>query len=152
MADVFKRSVAFGDAISADGVKVTFQDFQVGMLVQNIQLQYSQQISRIFEISSNKQYYVIGRPSGNLSMARIVGPNTVTKTFMEQFGDACNATKNTIHLQAAAGCVPDATNAKKGISYTAGNCVINNMGISLQANDMLINESFGLMFVGLSAD
>jgi hypothetical protein len=119
--------------------------------VLTIQLQYSQQVSRIFEVSSNKQYYVIGRPSGNMSMARIVGPNTVTKAFIEQFGDGCGATKNTINLQAAAGCVPDASNGKKGLNYTASNCLITNMSVAVQANDMIINESFALMFVGLTA-
>ena len=153
MADVFNRATEFGAAISADGARVSFDGFQVGMLAQNANLVYAQQVTRIFELSSNRQYYVAGRPSGNISMTRIVGPIQVTNRFTTKFGDVCNAAKNTLNLSAAAGCAPIGSGAFNsgtgGVSYTATNVVITQLGIQVGAQDMLISESFQMMFVGL---
>jgi len=47
MADVFNRATEFGRAISSDGTRVLFDNFQVGFLVQNLGLNYQQQVTRI---------------------------------------------------------------------------------------------------------
>lgn len=152
MADVFGRANQFGGSLSSDATVVTFDDFKVGFLLQQLQLAYSQNVTRIFELSSNRQYYVIGRPQGNISMSRIVGPGTVTSAFIDKFGDACNAPENTINLRAKSGC---GTKGKgnntqgTGVNYTASNVLLTNMGVQIASNNMLINENFQLVFSGL---
>jgi len=153
--DVFNRATTFGGSISADGTVVTFDDFTIGFLLQRMQLAYAQNITRIFELSSNRQYYIIGRPQGNIAMSRVVGPGTVSTAFLKKFGDACNAPNNTINLSARAGCdttkgIGSAINAG-GVNYTASNVLITNMGVDVAAQDMLINEQYQLIFSGLEA-
>lgn len=159
MADVFGRETTFGAAISSDGTVVTFDDFRVGLLVQQLGLNYAQQITRIFELSSNRQYYVIGRPQGTMNMNRVVGPQQVTTQFINKFGQACNASNNTVTLTAKAGCLAAATTGQQpvgefangGINYNAQNVVLTQLSLSVASQDMLINEAFQAMFVGLVA-
>lgn len=150
MADVYGREVQLGGAISADGVRVTFDDFKVGFLAQTLGLNYQQQVTRLFELSSQRQYYVVGRPTGTLSISRVVGPVGLTRGFMRKFGNACNAAQNTINLAASAGCLTNIGGTTgNGIGYTATNVFITQMGLNVEAQSMLINEAFSMMFVGL---
>lgn len=149
--DVFNRAVEFGNALSSDGTRVTFDDFHIGFLVQQLQLVYRQQITRLFEISSNRQYYVIGRPQGNISMQRVVGPLAVSNAFVAKFGDGCKAEKNTLSLSADSGCGEATGNntQAQGVDYTANNVILEQLTVGIQAGDMLITEGFQLMFTGL---
>ena len=146
MPDVYNRATQFGGAISSDGTKVTFDDFKTGFLAQTLQINYAQNVTRIFELASNTQYYVVGRPQGTIAMARIVGPRGANLAFVTKFGDACKANENTLELSGNAGCGDAAQGAFR---FTAFNVLMTQMGLAISAQDMLINENFQLMFVGL---
>lgn len=154
--DVFNRAVEFGDAISADGTLMTFDDFVAGFLVQQLNLQYAQQVTRLFEIGGNRQYYVIGRPTGQSQLQRVVGPRQARQAFLKKFGDACNAHKNTIQLTGSAGCTPQAAGVTRaagagtgGVSYRLGNVFMDRFGLDIRADNMIMTESMGFTFVGL---
>ena len=57
MADVYQRDgIGFNGAMAADAAKLTFKGLGndgVGMLAQNINLSYTQQITKIYELGSN---------------------------------------------------------------------------------------------------
>ena len=100
--DVYSREVQFGGAFSADGARITFGDaFQCGMLVQNIQYQYQQNISRLYEVGCPDVYLVAGRTSGQVSIARIIGPKKLAAAFYTKFGNVCNAGENDILFSAS---------------------------------------------------
>lgn len=149
MADIFGRADQFGATLSADATKVTFNNFRKGFLVQQIQLTYSQNVTRIFELSSNSQYYVVGRPQGNVTLNRVVGPGVVGTAFINQFADACNAPSNTISFTSESGCSTGSVST--GPTYTMHNALITSMGVQVASNNMLINENFQMIFAGLEA-
>jgi hypothetical protein len=159
MADIFNKATnRFGAAWSADGAAVSFAGqaaglLGAGMIVQQVNIGYQQQVTRLYEIGSNLTYYVAGRAQGNMTVGRIVGPGVIMSAFYQRFGDVCNASQNTINLYIGTGC---ATGATPGVTATFTNArfkmsyvVLINVGISVGAMDMVINEQLQCMFISL---
>jgi hypothetical protein len=160
MTDVYGRSGQdFGGAVSADAAKIVFAAPDlggggVGMLVQQLGLNYQQQVTRVFEVGSDKTFYIVGRTQGQVSMSRILGPRPVQLGFYTKFGNACNASTNNINFVADTGC----NNSSGSTSFTNGTyaftikfAIIIQLGITVQAQDMVINEQVGMMFAALNA-
>lgn len=159
MADIFGRTVDFGSSFAADkatlslpGTSGTDLRDLTGFLVQNLQLQYSQQITKLYEVGGTKIYYVGGRTQGQATLSRIVGPKALSKAFYDTYGDICkmSATGNNIKFDIkGAECSGGAQGSGQAggatINYTAKFCLITTVGFSVQAQDMLINESTTLM-------
>lgn len=161
MSDVFSRSGQdFGGAVAADAARIVFSAPElagsgVGMITQQTSLNYQQQITRVYEIGSDRTFYIAGRTQGQLSMARILGPRPVQLGFYQKFGNVCNAAENNIDFVADAGCV-NTSGGTSGFSngvyaFTIKHAVIVNLGITINAQDMVINEAVALMFTALNA-
>jgi hypothetical protein len=160
-ADIYGRTGQdFGGAIAADAARVIFAGNQldgsgVGMLVQSLKVNYQQQITRIYEIGSDKTFYVIGRTQGQVEMGRIMGPRPVQLGFYNQFGNACLAATNNINFQVQSGCstINGAVTGLSGTAYsfTIKAAVIINIGLQVGAQDMVINEQVQMMFTALNA-
>lgn len=167
MADIFTRaSDAFGGSFSADAAQVTFAQRgflsetssvkgggDVGMLVQQLQFTYQQQVTRVYEIGTQLTFYVAGRTSGQLSMGRVLGPRPVALAFYQKYGDVCEAATNNLDIQLAAGCsFPGefrSVNAQL-YAFTMKYVVITSIGVSMTAQDMMINEQLMAMFSSLN--
>ena len=152
MSDIFNRQTdSFGGSFAADQAKVTFPNLiggagaDAGLLMQNMQSSYQQQITRLFEIGSPNIYYVGGRTNGQSSVARVVGPRQIAREFYLTYGDVCRARTNTLHFSVSTGCDGDSTNIARA-SYAAHFVVITSVGIGVASADMLINEQLALMF------
>ena len=145
MADVFGRDIQIGGGFKADGAKVTFagKGCKEGLLVQNISIQYQQQVNRLYEVGCPEVYLIAGRTNGTISMARVIGPKGIMKDFYSEYGDPCETKSLTIEL--SPGLCQGASNS----AVTANKVIITSIGISVSANDMLINEQMQLMFVTL---
>lgn len=158
MADVYSRaSQNLADVIPVDAAKITFaadggSSFGVGMLTQSIQIGYQQQINRLYEIGTNNTYFVGGRTQGQMSISRVIGPRAVQVAFYRKYGNMCNAKQNTINLAASGTCQGDsfvgAPNLQ-GSKFSMRFCVITNIGITIGAQEMIVNENLQLMFVSL---
>lgn len=150
----------FGGAIAADAARVVFSAPEldgsgVGMLVQQLQLSYQQQITRVFEVGSDKTFYIAGRTQGQVTMARIMGPRPVQLGFYTKFGNACLAAENNIDFLAETGCTSRSggrtVQSGSAYAFTIKHAVIINLGIQIAAQDMVINEQVQMMFTALNA-
>jgi hypothetical protein len=155
--DVFSRGGHdFKGSFAADSAKVVFAgggDLQaggVGLLTQNLSVNYTQQITRLYEIGSQNTYYVGGRTQGQATLGRVFGPRALQLGFYQKFGDVCKAADNTINFSLEAGCASGAQADYAKAGFTIHNAVITSMGFTVQAQDMIINEQVQLMFVALS--
>jgi len=172
-ADIYSRAGNdFGGAFAADAAKVVFgSDFLgagtatasgtraggVGLLTQNLQIQYSQAVTRLYEIGSNATFLVAGRTQGQASMGRVLGPRAVNIAFYTKYGNVCNAGQNNINFEADAGCPENAglyyggggATASGSYTFIIRYVVITNIGIAVAAQDMIINEQLQLMFISL---
>lgn len=162
MADIFNRETSrLNGVFTADRVKLTLPQ-NLGVLVQQFQASYSQSITRLYEVGANDQgrlgqasniYYVGGRTQGNLNLARVVGPSNTIKEMYSVFGDVCTPESFSISLQET-DCLgegtPGADTAQ--LTYTFKNAVIQQVGLSVAAQDMIINESSQMMFSSLEVE
>lgn len=161
MSDIYGRNDDnLGGVMSADMVSVSFgatsaagggdQDIaKAGMLMQSLQLQYSQQFSMLFELNSSRMYYVTGRPSGQAVANRIIGVDSIQRAFYSRFGNVCNAKGNTMAFKSKSGGFCDATGQQAGASsmdYTTKFNVLTQMAISVESQRMLIGENLTLAF------
>lgn len=169
--DVFQRSTSnFGGAFTADRAKLIIPGAgNLGLLVQSLQVQYAQSVTRLYDITSDRIYYVGGRTQGQLQLARVIGPVGTLKGLYSCFGDVCRAQKNTLSLELKEtncagnvgagqpgsavtinelqnGCTTPAANAATSSKYDIYFCVITQVGIGVQAQDMVINEQSQMMF------
>jgi hypothetical protein len=165
-ADIFNKTTnVLGGAWTADGAAFVFSGqaanlLGVGMIVQQVNIGYQQQITRLYEIGSTYTYYVGGRVQGNMTVGRVIGPHVIMSAFYKAFGDVCNAQNNTLNLFVGTGCHAVAGAASGGAitsaefengRFTISYAVLTNVGISVAAQDMVINEQLQLMFINMTA-
>lgn len=151
MADLFKRTeLDFGGAMAADRGLITANKGLSGVLMQNLQLTYSQQVTRIYELGDAGKktavYYIGGRSQGQLNAAHIIGPKVTMQAFYANFGDVCQARTNDISITMQAQCDGQAS---RRVNYKAKFCVLVQVGMSVAAQDFVINENSSLMFSNL---
>lgn len=150
MADLYTRSeVDFGGAMTAEK---GMANPEIGVLLQNIQLQYSQNITRLYEIGKTGQktkiYYIGGRSQGQATLGYVIGPGDQMKAFLEKYGDVCKANANTLQIDTTPNVCSGAGSPSLK-SWTAKFCVLINVGLSVAAQDFVINANGTVMFSGL---
>ncbi len=125
-------------------------------------------------------YYVEGRPNGTMQVARIVGFGPSMATFYATYGDACNAKKNSLIIRLGSstcgaggssgglvgaltdlastvagafgfGAPPAAAAPLAGIkSVELSMCVLTSVGLSVQAQQLIVNENSAMEFANMS--
>lgn len=82
-----------------------------------------------------------------MAIARVIGPAVLLSLYYSKFGDVCRAKGNTIQL------IFDPLHCDGGrATYTFAYCVITQIGVSVAAQDMLVNENSQLMFSSMQYD
>ena len=149
MNDIFSRNTSvLGGVFTADNAKVVFIG-NLAVLVQSLQFQYSQQITRLYDVTSPAIYYVGGRTSGRLSINRVIGPAASVTAFYQQYGNVCNAAQNLISLIfVQTDC---STGANNPATYDMYNCAIEQVSVGVQAEAMIVTESTTMIFSSLTA-
>jgi len=171
MPDVFTRTeVLCGGAMHAqNGIVVPFGGL-TGVLMQNIVLDYQQQVTRVYELGTRghmtRVYYVSGRSQGVMRVQHIIGPGVTMQAFYDNFGDVCNACHNNVVIDlspnicaAGAGAAlaavggplaaVDRTRVGGRARYLCKFCVLTRIGMSVAAQDFVVNENSELMFSSL---
>lgn len=120
----------------------------IGLLVQNLSFQYSQQITKIFEIGSTAVYYIVGRARGDAAVGRIVGPSAINLAFLQQFADACQAQNNNPIFTGALAC--NGASGAVPTSWQLYGCVITAIAVAVQAEQMVISEQLQMTYVALN--
>jgi hypothetical protein len=161
--DIFgRRALEFGGAFAADSAHINLdlncQDgngqsvASAGLLTQQLSVSYQQPITRLYEVGTQKTYYVAGRPQGNAAIARILGPGTVMAALYECLGDVCKADKNDLCFCVEANCIGNTSQDFNAMSICLKNVVLQSLGFAIQAQDMIINEQMSLFFTALLAE
>ena len=166
MADIFDRAgQQFGGSFAADAARVTFAgagDFigqggagGVGLLVQNLQVSYQQQVTRLYEIGTNNTFLVAGRTAGQFGMGRVLGPRPVQKGFYSKYGNVCNAATNNLAFECQTGCPAGAGAGNGGgladLVFNIKNVVLTSINLTAAAQDMIINEQLAAMFISFES-
>lgn len=146
MAAVFAAPQKFAGGFRADKLGMSIQGVGNvrGLLIQNVQFSFTQQVTLLYEIGSNNVYYVGGRAQGTATIARILGPAQAQCALLTGFGDLCEP-KN-IRFKANSGCE---SSPGQGCIYTLKKAVMTTIALSVNANDIVINENIQLIFLDL---
>lgn len=178
MPDVFGRvDQVFAGGLSADALFMTFPGLPgegIGLLIQDISSQYTQPLRRIFELGPGIErfcsdiivptanacclatqpqgsfhaqftYYVVGRPEGRIQIGRIFGFTTIGTAFYCKYGNPCDP--NIIKFDADIGC--NGRQTEKQVWIMNG-FVIDGLAMTVNAQDMLIQERLNGQFVSLT--
>jgi hypothetical protein len=141
----------YGGSFRADDVTLSFGDggAKKGALVQSVQFQIQRNINMLYEIGSTNVYYVGGRRQGNATFQRVVSGSEDFKSMATKFGDIC-APDNLVLNASQAVCGAEAGGAANGgVTYTLVKATLQSVGATVSANDIVINESLGFMFIDL---
>lgn len=144
MADIFNAKGGIGGIFKGTTVALTLGGgSQKGALVQNINLTYNRNVSRIWELGSDDTYYIIGHTEGQAGMSKIVGPSD--NDILDQLGDACTAKDKTLNLTGTS----DNCDGPGQFSLKATGPVLTSRGFSADANQFIITSQASFMFSGL---
>jgi len=154
MSDIFGReTTGYAGAYNSSRARMSFgtpgSDAGARMLVTNLGLNYAQQLSRIFEIGSDKMYLVVGRTQGNGTMGNVIGPKIVSAAFYSEIGDPCRNTVLMFKFDTAtedSDLCPRVTANRKITGVVA-----ETIGMQVNAQDMMIQENLGYQFAELQA-
>jgi len=148
--DIFSRTTQYGGSISGESTTMTFANeknknqLPTGLLLQRVDIRYSQTISRLFALESGKAYFVAGPTSGSLTIAHVVGPAGLMDALWLQYGNVCNIS-GAFQIGVEGGC---GEKQKRG-TIKVNQPVINSINLSVAAQDIAINSGFSAQFVSL---
>jgi hypothetical protein len=148
--DVFAREVEIGTPLAADATRLLFAGDSAGdgLLVQNIAVNYQQNITRLWEVGSPQTFFFAGRTQGTIQMKKVVGGNGVSREFITKYGDVCEIRENHLTFLLIAACASGDLGGADNIK--ASGCVINSLTYSVASADMIINEEMSLLFALLT--
>lgn len=119
-------------------------------LVQNWQGNYQQDISEVYEIGSDAMYWVRGRPSGNGSINRLVGPKGGV-LFSDNAFNACSGGV-TMDLSPKSGC----RGTEKKLTVSLAGVVVTGVTMSMNAPSTgsgvqaALSEQFAFKFASMT--
>ena len=152
-ADVFGSTKKLSGAIQGASVVMTIADSEAavaGAMVQSVSLQYSRQISRVFELGSENMYYNIGNSEGQGTIQTIVGPASIISGALAKLSDPCKAAEHIVKFKGSNGiCGSDAGGGGGGVDVTAKGALLQSTSIQLNAQDFMMQSGGQFMFASL---
>ena len=167
MADLFNRTAkSTRGGFKIDSAKLTFSGLAtsgtVGMLIQNVQIQYQQQVTFVYDLADPEGvYYVAGKAQGTLGMSKIVGSAQGAAAFYKQYGDACKI-GNSINIEGVGGSCPPGLDTIEGIIALSGfgepsgnkyeivAPLIVSYGMTMSVNEGTVGENIQMQFAQLN--
>lgn len=108
-------------------------------LAQSVQFTCNRTVNFLYEIGSNQVYYVGNRRQGQCQATKVVGGADVAAAY----GNMCSP--GTITMNARGGC----GGVAGGRTYTLKSALLNSIGASTTAQDVIITEQLGFIFSDL---
>jgi len=154
MPNIFNKTPKVnGSGFSVDKAKLIFAGLTntgisaggTGLLVQNVQCQYQQQLSFLYDLADPAAvYYVAGRAEGTLQIGKIVGDKSNMANFYQLYADVC-AARNPATFSGLTGC----TQAVGTGDITIKDPVITSFGMTMNVNEGVINEQVQMRFTDM---
>jgi len=151
--DIFQRNVTtLAGTFTADSAALTFggTDANLNTLVQNMQIGYSQNITRLYEVGTSNIYYVGGRTMGQSNIGRVIGPSSSVQAFYQAYGNVCAAKGNGFTLTLdETDCSTKNPIPSIPTTVLMSNVVIQSVNIGVQAQEMIISDNTSMIFSSL---
>lgn len=125
--------------VKAENVILTVGGQDVAV-AQQFQFTLTRNVNLLYEIGTNKTYYVGNRRQGQGTLQRVVAGASGFAGLMTQLGDLCNPTDCQL---GGWGCTGG------GVAYTLKKALATALGATVTANDVVITESINLIFIDI---
>jgi hypothetical protein len=121
-------------AISFNGDDIT--------LLQSLQVSHQQPVQPLFEIGSNKRYYVVGKASGTFSAGQILGFGDAALRSVTNLADPCQGNRTLVFAIPNSFCAVGTAGvgAGSGLTLTLKGVLLQSVGFTVAAQDNLINS------------
>jgi hypothetical protein len=124
---------------------ITFQNKGIA-LIQNVQVSHQQPVQNLFEVGSNKRYYVVGKSSGTFSISQILGFGSDVLAQVTNLANPCSGDRTLAIAFPNSYCRSGASAAGGTLTLTLKGVLLQSVGFTVAAQDNLINtQSQGLM-------
>ena len=174
MAAIYtNQQTRWAGSFSSDTAALTLAGATTAVgIVQNVQVQFAQQIARIYDVSNGGTtgqgqvpvFYVGGRTQGQATIARVLGPQSgALCDFYTLMGQVCSP--QDLSFTFAGGCPSAGTGTKKisitnavgadtisRVKYSMQGCVLTNIGVTVGSQDMIVNENVTIMFANMECE
>lgn len=154
MGDILGSRNTFGGSFSSDQIAMSFSGLtgsQSSLIIQAVDIQYSQTITRLFALESQKIYFVRGQTNAQSQLTGIVGPAGLATKFLEQYSNVCKL--GDVALSTTGPCFEKAgDNAAQSagkVSLTLKNFVITGVNFKMQVSDYLLYNGMSATFISL---
>jgi hypothetical protein len=142
-----------GGAFTAENCSLTGSGLGDGAVVQRVNFSITRPINFIYEIGSGagKQnvYYVGGRRQGQAQFERVVGGSNSFAALVNNYGPLCENKGADIVLTAKGGCSLGGGALSQTVTYTLITPRLTTVGASVSAQDIVIMETVGMVFLDL---
>jgi hypothetical protein len=149
-----RRPQVIGQAYSSDAFQIVIagQD-QSFMLVQNLNFNYAQNVTRLFDLeNADFQAYVASRPQGQMTLSNVVTDLDNLITFLQKYGDPCTAAEGkniTIEIQGREN--EQGICQKQGGSISFSQPVLISTAMSIAVADYIVNNNMALIFASAAS-
>lgn len=141
MASPFGKDQTWNGSFRAEDVELDFGGAGgAGALAQSAQFTCNRTVNFLYEIGSNNVYYVGNRRQGQAQFTKVVGGST---DIIKIYSDMCAPVDLTVKAKGGCG------GAVGGKTYKLKHALINSIGASTTAQDIVINEQLGFIFSDL---
>jgi hypothetical protein len=148
------KAVFKGAFFTTAGSGLKFGDSNLS-LVQNLSTSMQQPITPLYEIGSNNRYYVVGKSTGNFTIAQILGFKDADKKSVVQqvadMADPCKITNmtliypgNTCNAGGAAG------GGKQELRLNMTGVLVQSIQITQQAQDNIVTANLAGIFTSMT--
>ena len=129
-----------------------------GLIVQNLDVGAQRPVTVLYDLTSNKVYYVAGRCQTQIGLQRVCGPKGIIGAFYATLGNVCNAGRNNMSFSFPPGCKGnEQTGVDKMASndfnvLTAKNCILMNVQFTCNVQNYVISENCQIQGSELEVD
>ena len=81
-------------------------------------------------------------------MSRVMGPSALTASFFSKYGNVCYADTNTLTVSTEVECGQGGGNDT--VTLVMNGVVLNTYGGAITAQDMVVNEQLGFLFLWMT--
>lgn len=124
-----------------------------GLLVQNVNISYQQQVSFVYDLAkSDDVYYIAGRASGTMALGKLIGSKGIVKDFYTTFGNVCNVAGKNIEISGMSSC-SETQGANPGTvttgTVTIREPIVTQFGLTMNVDTAIIGENIQMIFASL---
>lgn len=146
----------FGDASSGSyqgafrttaGTALKFAGKDV-TLVQNLQVTHQQPVQPLFEVGTNKRFFVVGKAGGTFTIGQVLGFGNEAMEGITELADPCVGDRQLNLVVPNSYCTVDGKNGGS-LSLSLKGVLLQQVGFSVAAQDNLINSNISGVMVDL---